>query len=48
MKNLEDYHNLYLETDVLLLSNVFETFKMTFIEHYDLNLAHFYTSLGLA
>ena len=29
MKDLGDYHDLYLKTDVLLLSNVFETFKMT-------------------
>ena len=48
MKDLGDYHNLYLKTDVLLLSNVFETFRMTYLEHNTLNLAHFYTYPGLA
>ena len=48
MKNLGDYHDLYLETDVLLLSSIFETFRMTCLEHYALDLTHFYTSPGLA
>ena len=46
-KNLGDYHDLYLETNVLLWSNVFETFRMTCLEHYNLNPAHFFTSPGL-
>ena len=48
MKNLGDYHDLYLKTDVSLLSNVFETFRTTCLEHYALNPAHFYTSPRLA
>ena len=48
MKNLGDYHNLYFETNVLLLSNMFETFRTTCLEHYSLNLAHFYISPRLA
>ena len=48
MKNLGDYHDFYLKMDVLLLSNVSETFRTTYLEHYSLNLAHFYTSLRLA
>ena len=47
MKNLGDYHDLYLRTDVLLLSNVFETFRTTCLEHYALDSACFYTSPGL-
>ena len=48
MKSLGEYHDLYLKTDVLLLANVFETFRRTCLEHYQLDPAHFYTSLGLA
>ena len=49
LKNLGQYDDLYLKTDVLLLSNVFEAFSNTcFIEHYKLDPAHFYTSPGLA
>ena len=48
MKNLGDYHDLYLDTDVLLLSNIFETFRTTCLERYVLDPAQFYTSPGLA
>ena len=44
MKDLGDYHDLYLETNVFMLSNVFATFRVTCLEHYALDLAHFYTS----
>ena len=48
MKNLGEYHDLYLKTDVILLSNVFEAFRSTCLKHYSLDLAHFYTSPRLA
>ena len=48
MKDLGDYHNFYLKKDVSLLSNVLETFRTTCLEHYALDLAHFYTSPRLA
>ena len=48
MNSLGDYHDLYLKMDVLLLSNVFENFRTTCLEHYTLNPAHFYTSPRLA
>ena len=48
LKNLGEYHDLYLKTDMLLLSNVFEAFMNTYLEYYKLDLAHFYTSPGLA
>ena len=48
IRNLGDYHDLYLRTDVVLLANVFEAFRDTCLRHYTLDPAHFYTSPGLA
>ena len=47
-KSLRDYHDLYLKSDVLLLSDVFENFRKTCLKHYKLDPAHYYTSPGLA
>ena len=38
---LEDYHDVYLATNVLLLVDVFETFRNTWLKHYHLDPAHF-------
>ena len=48
IKNLGENHDLYLKSDVILLSNVFEAFRDTYLEHYKLDPVHFYTSPGLA
>ena len=48
IRNLGEYHDLYLHTDVFLLANVFEAFRDTCLKHYKLDPAHFYTSSGLA
>ena len=47
IKNVGEYHHLYLKTDVILLANVFEAFRDTCLEHYKLDPAHFYPSPGL-
>ena len=47
-RSLGDYHDLYLRTDVLLLADVFETFRKTCLQQYGLDPAHYYTSPGLS
>ena len=47
-QNLGDYHDLYNRTDVLLLADVFETFRKTCLKQYGLDPGHYYTSPGLS
>jgi len=48
MENLKDYHDFYLTTAVLLLADVFETFRAMCLRNYKLDPCHFYTAPGLA
>ena len=48
MKNMGDYHDLYLKADVLLLADVFENFRKTCLQYYKLDPAHYFTSPGLS
>ena len=41
IKNLGEYHDLYIQSDALLLADVFEKFRNTCIEIYELDPAHF-------
>ena len=47
-RNLGEYCDLYCRTDVLLLADVFETFRKTCMGQYSLDPAHYYTSPGLS
>ena len=48
IKNLGDYHNLYLKDDTLLLTDVFENFRETYLNIYHLDPANLLSAPGLA
>ena len=47
LKNLGEYHDLYVQSDTLLLADVFENFRNTCIKVYELDPAHFLSLPGL-
>ena len=47
-KNLGEYHDLYLKTDVSLLCNVFEKFISVCLKNYGLDPSHYFSSPGLS
>ena len=48
LQNMGEYHDLYLQTDILLLTDVFENFRKTCLTYYKLDPLHYITSPGLA
>ena len=47
-KNLGEYHDLYVQSNTLLLADVFENLRDKCIEIYELDPAHFLSAPGLA
>ena len=41
LENLGDYHDLYVQSDTLLLADVFNNFRDMCIKEYELDPAHF-------
>ena len=48
IKTIGEYHDLYLKSDVLLLADIFESFRKTCLQYYKLDPCHYFTSLGLS
>ena len=48
LKTMGEYHNLYLKSDILLLADVFESFRKTCLQYYKLDPCHYFTSPGLS
>ena len=47
LKHFGEYHDLYVQSDTLLLADVFENFRNMCIKVYELDPAHFLTAPGL-
>ena len=48
IKNLGDYHDLYVQTDTLQLADIFENFRKMCLDIYRLDPAYFVSAPGLA
>ena len=48
LKNLGEYHDLYVQSDTLLLADVSENFRNMCIKSYEFDPAHFLSLPGLA
>ena len=48
LNNLDDYHDLYVQKDTLLIADVFENFRKACVKTYELDPAHFISLPGLA
>ena len=47
-ETIADYHDIYLQLDMMLLTDFFEKFRRTCLEFYSLEPLHYYTTTGIA
>ena len=45
IKNLDEYHDLYVQSNIILVADVFKNFRNKSIEIYQHHSAHFYLHL---
>ena len=48
MNTMDDYHDLYIKTETLLLADVFEKFIKHCFDYYGLDRCHYFSSPGLS
>lgn len=48
VKNIQQYTDIYLQTDVLLLADIFENFRQASMQSYGLDPAHYFTLPGFS
>ena len=48
IKHLREYHDLHVQSDILLLADIFENFRNMCLEIYELDPAKFLPAAGLA
>ena len=48
IKNQDDYHDLYVQSNTLLLPDILGDFRKKCTELYEIDLAHFLSASGLA
>ena len=48
VKHFGENHDLYVQSDILLLADIFENFRDTYLEIYELDPPRFFSAPGLA
>jgi hypothetical protein len=48
IKNMGEYHDLYIKSDVIMLADIFENFRDMGLKYYTLDPAHYITTPSFA